>query len=47
MRIEDLWTALDAVPEAAAYEEWYQRLEQAADRATQRLALQKVWTERH
>ena len=40
---EDLWAALDAldaVPEAQQTE-WYKRLEQAADAATQAMMLQK------
>ena len=31
---EDLWSALDAVPEAH-HTEWYKRLQEAADAATQ------------
>jgi len=40
---EDLWDALDAldvVPEAQ-HTEWYKRLEQAADAATQAMLLDK------
>ena len=40
---EDLWAALDAldaVPEAQ-HTEWYKRLEEAADAATQALLLEK------
>ena len=37
---EDLWSALDAVPEAQ-HTEWYKRLEQAADAATQALMIEK------
>jgi len=37
---EDLWAALDAVPDAQQTE-WYQRLEQAADAATQALMIEK------
>ena len=35
---EDLWAALDAVPEAQQTE-WYKRLEVAADAATQVMLL--------
>jgi hypothetical protein len=37
---EDLWAALDAVPDAQ-HTEWYKRLEEAADAATQAMLLDK------
>ena len=37
---EDLWAALDAVPEAQQTE-WYKRLEEAADAASQAMLLDK------
>ena len=37
---EDLWAALDAVPEAR-HTEWYKRLEEAADAVTQATLLEK------
>ena len=37
---EDVWSALDAAPEAKQTE-WYKRLEEAADAATQVMLLDK------
>ena len=37
---DDFWTALDAVPESQ-HTEWYKRLEEAADAATQAMLLDK------
>ena len=37
---EDLWAVLDAVPEAQQTE-WYKRLEEAANAATQVMLLEK------
>lgn len=47
--LEDIWTALDALDavEGVQVQDWYQRLEQAADLATQELAIEKGLMARH
>ena len=39
---DDLWQILDAVPEVE-HQDWYKRVEKAADEATQVVAMRRGW----